>query len=94
MSRQKHLRHVALAFVAGGLLTYVCVNLLGHAGTIDAKGASFYQCIPEANPSAGVCTSCQGSEAVLCTLTHMLGLHSLLHDLLMSGVDVALAVPS
>ena len=38
LSRQKHVRHVALAFVAGGLLTYVCVNLLGHAGTIDAKG--------------------------------------------------------
>ncbi len=40
MSRQKHLQHVALAFVAGGLLTYVCVNLLGHAGTLDAKGDS------------------------------------------------------
>ena len=37
-SRQKYLQHVALAFVAGGVLTYVCVNLMGHAGTIDAKG--------------------------------------------------------
>lgn len=37
-SRQKYLQHVALAFVAGGVLTYICVNLMGHAGRIDAKG--------------------------------------------------------
>ena len=39
-SRQKHLQHVALAFVAGGLLTYICVNLMGHAGTMEARGDS------------------------------------------------------
>ncbi len=38
MPTQKYLQHVAFAFVAGGLLSYLCVTLLGHAGTLDAKG--------------------------------------------------------
>lgn len=38
MPKQKYLQHLAFAFVAGGLLTYLCVTLLGRAGTLDAKG--------------------------------------------------------
>ena len=37
-SRQKHLRHVAFAFVAGGLLTYMCISILGRAGPLEASG--------------------------------------------------------
>lgn len=38
VARQKYLQHLAFAFVAGGLLTYLCVSVLGHAGTLDAGG--------------------------------------------------------
>ena len=43
MPKQKYLQHLAFAFVAGGLLTYLCVTLLGRTGTLDAKGDELSQ---------------------------------------------------
>ena len=40
MGKQRYLRHLGLAFVAGGLLTYLCVTLVGRAGTLDTRGKS------------------------------------------------------
>ena len=33
-----YLQHVAFAFIAGGLLTYLCVTFLGSTGTVSARG--------------------------------------------------------
>ena len=32
-----HLQHLAFAFIAGGLLTYLCVTFLGSTGTFIAR---------------------------------------------------------
>ena len=33
MAKHVYLQHVAFAFIAGGLLTYLCVTFLGNTGT-------------------------------------------------------------
>lgn len=38
MGRHRYLRHLAFAFVAGGLLSYLCVSWVGRAGTLDTRG--------------------------------------------------------